>query len=122
MPFQNVTVNDGFSKFVRVEPNGTLSELHFSSKRSNLPLGSGHRVQVVSGSIVLQKKVNVAANGETPVYFTKTQKLTFNDQQGATASITAQLDELLAALTSWRASYNADNGLVPTAVATIAES
>lgn len=121
MPYQNVSVEDGRSKFVQVEPNGTLSELLFASKRANVPLGSGVRVNVANGTVTLNRRVNVAADGDVPVYFPRTVKISFNDLSGQTASITEMLTDVLAFLASARSGYNLDSGLVPPSSVTFTE-
>jgi len=120
MSYQNVSVEDGRSKFVQVEPVGTLSELIFTAKRASVPLGSGIRVNVANAVATLNRKVNVAADGDVPVYFTRGIKLSFNDL-GDTASIDEMLADLLAFVATARASYNLDNGLVPPSSVTFTE-
>lgn len=113
MPYQNISVEDGRSKFVQVDPNGTLNELTFATKRASVPLGNGIRVNTAFGSVTVTKKVNVAPVGEVPVYFPKSVKITFNDQSGSTASISDLLTEASAFMATARTTYNLDNGLVP---------
>ena len=117
MSYQNVSVDDGRSKFVQVEPDGTLNELTFSAKRTNVPVGGGYRVTAANFQTSFVSKKNIAPAGEVPVYFTESGSVKFNCLSGDTARIDQILDRMIAHLQKARDTYAADNGLVPPASA-----
>lgn len=113
MSYQNVASSTGSSKFVQVEPDGTLSELSFVGKRTAVPMGGGLRVTVANVKAALARRVNVAAPGDAPVYFQRNITLSFNDIAGASTPIDDILADLMAHVETARNSYHADDGLVP---------
>lgn len=118
MTYQNVSAENGRSKFVKVQPNGALDELFFTGKRSNVPLGNGYRANTAASGITLVRQHNVAGAGETPIYLSNSVKLTYNIVAGDSTAFDELEVEVLRVMAIARTQYQLDNGLVPPTAAT----
>lgn len=120
MTYQNVSADNGRSKFVKVQPDGSLRELFFTGKRNNVPLGNGYRATTAASGVTIVDQRNVAAVGESPVFLGNSLKLTYNIVAGDASQFDALETELLRVLAIARTQYQLDNGLVPPTAATFA--
>lgn len=111
--YQNVSAENGRSKFIRIKPDGTLDELYFTAKRTSLPIGGGSRVNTASAGLTLNSQVNVAPVGEIPQLVGNSVKVTFNILSGDSAALTALRTEINRVLDAAIAQYNLGQGLVP---------
>lgn len=118
MSYQNVSAENGRSKFIKVKPDGTLDELYFTAKRTSLPIGGGVRVNTASAGLTLNSQVNVASEGEIPTLVGNSVKVTFNIKSGDAAALTALRAEVNRVLDVALAQYNLGQGLVPPTAAT----
>lgn len=116
--YQNQAADTGRSQFARVEPDGTMSVMFFTGKRSSVALSSTVKKNMVSGGITLTRQKNVAESGEPQVLATNSVKLTYNLVEGDIATLDAVKAEVDRVFAIAKDQYQLAHGLVPPSSAT----
>lgn len=115
MSYQNVSNDNGKTKFVKVDAEGVVTELYTRSKVAHLSVAGGGRVPTVNQALSLQSTKDVSCD---PTSCTKSLigngvKIEFTAVKGDTAAISALMTEAVRVINIWRTSMNADHGMSP---------
>lgn len=115
MSYQNVSNDNGKTKFVSVDANGAVTELYTRSKNASIGAAGGGRVKTITQAVSLQrvKDVSCDENSCARTFIGNGVKIEFTAVSGDTATISALIVEAKRILDVWRTTMNADHGMSP---------
>lgn len=119
--YQNVTNENGRSKFVGVDNQGNITELYFASKSAQLPIGGGARIAAVSNALTIARQKDVTCQEESCArqFIGNNVKIAYTIEKSDSVAAVALLDEAIRVLGIWRQQH-ADQGILPAPMTTFA--
>lgn len=115
MSYQNVSNDQGKTKFVSVDANGAVTELFTRSKTASTPVAGGARVTTVTQALSLQRVKDVSCDETSCAksFIGNGVKIEFTAVKGDSTTIDALMAEAQRVIALWRTTMNADHGMSP---------